>query len=272
MIVDGPRQLGFFVDPATVELAAIERTGLLDVSMGPYFAMGTAVDPTLGDLRNGTVQAITAAMGYAKGIGLRVTLKPIVDAYTYPPGSSGWRNNVLPADPTAWMVDYWNRAIAPYLPFADTVVVSTELDLFHVTFPSHWAYLVEKIRRHSLFHGPISSGGLPGPWQADLDWVGGSYYPTIDTTTVTTAAASWQSYADQMSALSAAWGGQGVYCSELGLPPDAALPNWVDGLRATVGKLPFWRGAAIWRWAQNASTGGQLTPAEQAAISRLAAP
>jgi hypothetical protein len=250
------RQFGFFSDPDPRSLAQIASTGVGGVSMGPYFAMDTSTDRTCGALVNGSPSSIAGQMAHAKSLGLRVTLKPMVDAHVYP-GGGGWRAYIDPSDPHAWLEDYFTRALQPYLPVADTLVIYTELMLLSATYPLLWSSLTAKVRAAG-FTGPISSDAditpTTTPWYRSLNWLGGSFYPGVDTSSEAAAARSWGAVAAQMAQSHQATG-LPVYMAEVGAfnVTDAELVRFVTTMGDVLGPLPFWAGFSWWRWSQDPS-------------------
>lgn len=265
------RQFGFFSDPDPRTVAQIAAAGLRGVSMGPYFIQDSSVDPTLGTLNLGSPQPYIAEMQHARALGLKVTLKPMVDARSYPNGG-GWRGHLDPSDPAAWFGDYWQRAIEPYLEWVDTIVVYTELTTVSAKYPDAWRALVAQIRARG-FRGPIVSDSdvslTTTPWYRSLDWLGGSFYPSIDVTSDAAAGASWAAVASQM-ADAHRLSGMPIFMAEVDVAglTEVEHVRWIQTMGDVLGPEPWWAGFSYWRWSQDP---GNIFPASVlAAFAELA--
>jgi hypothetical protein len=267
------REFGFFSDPDPRTILQVAQSGIGGISMGPYFKQATSVDSSLGTPA-GPAQEVIEGMQYARRLGLRVMLKPMVDAGSYPNGG-GWRLYLDPADPAAWFSDYYDRAVAPYLPFADGLVIYTEIGLLSRKYPDRWRDMVARARA-SGFSGPISSDANNGdisvdttPWYDRLDYLGGSFYPAIDTTTEQTARRDWNAVARSM-ATAYQETGLPVFMAELVFwaGSDAQLVRFLTTMGEVLGPLPFWAGFSWWRWPQDPAQ--EFHPTVQRAYASVA--
>jgi glycosyl hydrolase family 113 len=265
------RQFGFFSDPDPRSLEAIAGTGVGGVSMGPYFVVASPAASIIGAPVNADPSTIITQMQFARANGLRVTLKPMIDARTYPPRAGG-RPALDPVDADAWFAGYWQDALQPYLPWADSLVVYTELNTISAGYPDRWATLVRQVRS-SGFLGPIASDAdvstTTTPWYRQLDWLGGSFYPVIDVSSDAAAVRSWRSVATQMSVAHTA-SGLPIFMAEVGAAPmgEAGLVRWIESMGEVLAPLPWWAGFSYWRWPQ--LPGDSLSPAVQQAFRRVA--
>lgn len=266
------RQFGFFSDPDPRTVAQIAATGVGGISMGPYFVQATSLDSSLGQLTQPSPQVYIDQMQHASDLGLRVTLKPMVDAQRYPNGGY-WRGYLDPTDPDAWFADYWQRAIQPYLEWCDTLIIYTELATLSARYPQAWEDLVVKVR-NAGFLGPISSDSdlspATTPWYESLNWLGGSFYPAIDTSTDASATQCWTAVADQMAAAHQLTHLQ-IFMAEVGVAglPDAQLVRWITTMGEVLGPQSWWAGFSYWRWSQDPTHA--FSPAVQSAFRQLTA-
>jgi hypothetical protein len=102
-----------------------------------------------------------------------------------------------------------------------------------------------------------------------LTWIGGSFYPNVDTTTNETARRSWEQVAAQITDTYNATG-HPVFMAEVGAGgmSDAQMTRWVTTMFEVLGPLSSWAGFSWWRWAQNPATPMSLPV--QAAFAKLA--
>jgi hypothetical protein len=265
------RQFGFFSDADLRTVEQIAVSGIGGISMGPYFAQPASTDSSLGQLMAPGPRLYLDAIASAHRQGLRVTLKPMVDARSYPTGG-GWRAYLDPADPSAWFADYWRRAIQPYLGSIDSLIVHTELNTVSQKYPDHWRQLVSLIRAEG-FTGPISSDAdisiTTTPWYAALDWLGGSFYPSIDLSTDQSATRDWELVGQQMSAAHTACG-LPIFMAEVGVArlAEAQQIRWLETMGQVLGPMSCWAGFSYWRWSQDPRTA--FTDAVQATFRALA--
>jgi hypothetical protein len=248
------RQFGFFSDPDPTVVGEIAQTGVGGVTMGPYFLQDRPGSGDLGFQANASTATILGAMRQARARGLAVTLKPMVDPMQHPDGD--WRASIDPVDSRSWFADYFERALLPYLPFANTLILYTELTTVSAQYPEEWLSLIGDVRQAG-FTGPISSDSdlepATTPWYQGLDWLGGSFYPTIDMTTDTTASRDWLAVAAQITEAHETTG-LPVFMAELGAPgvtDEAQLARWLTIMGETLSPLPYWAGLSWWRWPQD---------------------
>jgi len=266
------RRFAFFSDPDPRSIEDIASVGVGGVGIGPYFVMRTSLDSSCGTLSNASEESIVAQMIYSRSLGLHVILKPMVDAQSYPRGG-GWRADIAPTDPGVWFEDYHRRAIAPFLPYADEVVLYTEITGLAEKYPDQWLLLIAKMRAAGFQGGVISDSDLSTtttPWFPALTWLGGSFYPTIDLSSDAAALRSWQAVAGQMAEASRITG-LPIYMAELGPGGGGSvdLPRWITSMGEVLGPLPFWAGFLWWRWPQEPRE--PLPEASQAAFRAVAA-
>jgi hypothetical protein len=266
-----------FTDPRGDLVEGAAATGVGGVAIGPYFIQRTSVDSSLGTLNLGSADPYIAGMRQASGLGLRVTLKPIIDALSYPnhPAKDAYRAYLDPPDPATWFNDYWGRALQPYLEWCDTVTLYTETNTISAKYPQGWRDLVTKVR-DTGFSGPIASDGGEGDLSLNttryfdaLTWFGASFYPTIDSSSDDRAIADWNAVADRMAAAHAQTG-LPIFMSEVGVfnLGEAETVRWIDTMGEVLGPKPWWAGFTWWRWTQDPS---RPLPASMQAALRLVA-
>ena len=265
------RQFGFFCDPSAPLVDQVAATGVGGISMGPYFSEQQSTDSNVGTLVNASESTIIGQMERARANGLRVTSKPMIDAQSYPDGG-GWRAYLSPADPLAWFNDYWTRGIEPYLGASDSLIVYTELNTISAKYPDLWRGLIAKIRQAG-FTGPISSDAdlstTTTPWYAALDWLGGSFYPSIDLSTDFTALRDWRTVAAQMGSAHQVTG-LPIFMGEVGVAgiSTAWQVRWIETMGEVLGPESWWAGLSYWRWSQDPSN--VMAPETQRAFAGVA--
>lgn len=247
------RTFGMFADPDPAAVDQICATGL-GLSIGPYFVQRTASDDNLGDLNLGSPRPYIEQMRRARALGMRTTLKPMVDVARSEVGA-GWRGTVDPPAVSSWFTDYWQRGIEPYLEWSDSLIVQTELTKASSAHPQEWSELVVRIRDAGFVGPVISDADLTvdtTPWFGVLDWLGGSFYPSIDVRDDTSALRDWAVVNDQIVEASRRTG-LPVFMSEVGAPSlsDVELIRWLKTMLAVLGPNPNWAGFSYWRWPQD---------------------
>lgn len=271
------RQFAFFTDPNPSLVDQVAATGLGGVAMGPYFIQKSSVDSSLGALNLGAPAPYLDAMRQANRLGMRVTLKPIIDASVFPnhPAAGATRAFLDPGDPAAWFADYWNRALQPYLEWSDIVVITTETTTASSKYPAMWRDLVSKIRTAG-FRGPIVTDGESSdltvtttPWYDTVTWLGASFYPTIDVSSDASAVRDWQVVAQRMADAHTRTG-LPIYMSEVGVfgLSETDQIRWIDAMAQVLGPLPWWRGFVYWRWTQDPVR--PMSASIQAALKQVA--
>jgi hypothetical protein len=147
------------------------------------------------------------AIAAARGLGLRVVLKPFLDVR-----DGTWRARIAPRDWPAWFRAY-TAFIDHYAVLAQqagvwALVVGTELSSSDVTHADAWRQVIASVRRR--FAGPLTyAADWPQyrsvPFWDDLDWVGVDAYFPLSTSPAPTRdelVLAWQPWLRQISAWS----------------------------------------------------------------------
>ena len=202
-------------------LAELAATGATWVALTPTLYVRDRRDSVVAASANTpSDESLRSAIRAAHALGLKVVLKPHVDALT-----GGQRAWLEPKDPARWFETYRAYLIG-YARMAreercELFVVGTELAL--LTTPTHWGAwrgLISGVRAE--YAGPLTyaanwhSAGLVGFWR-DLDYIGiDAYYPILGGTNHKLLRLGWLPIEASIHALSAA-NGRPVIFTEFGL-------------------------------------------------------
>ncbi|GEM_PF-2666982 len=152
--------------------------------------------------KTATDASLVSAIRYAKSIGLKVGLKPMVDSR-----DSTWRGEFQPANPDAWFQSYkdfiLNYARLAQAEGVDYIAIGTEFTkLTKPPYSNNWRTIIRDIRE--IYHGPLTYAANWGKrsdgeyyqidfWDA-LDSIGiDGYFPlaTTNNPTVPDITSAW---------------------------------------------------------------------------------
>jgi len=232
---------------------------------------------------------LAAAMTFAKRLGLKVMLKPMIDPFD-PTGSADWRGSLDPGTGNiAAFMEAYAGFITHYAAMAeaydvDLLCIGCELNtLLYGPYPPpedgtsgdytpYWTATSSGIVAHvrAIYSGPLTYAGYQGEpralWAA-LDYIGQEFYPTMiaDPASGTTDVAALQSaFIDgtydryntvaNMAALSAANDDKQIIFTEIGFQnrPGAAY----NGTNDNAGQAPYEQAAALQALMQAVEGGG----------------
>jgi len=170
-----------------------------------------------------TDASILHAMASARGLGLKVTLKPQVDLTT-----GAWRGTIAPTDPNAWFASY-ESMIDHYADLAKQggatmLVMGTEFKTMSGSaYTPRWQQIIAGIRQR--FSGQLTYAANWNEYQqvkfwGDLDFIGvDAYYPLSDlpAPTLSQLSSAWTSrgYVNALQTASQQYGRQ-VLFTEIG--------------------------------------------------------
>jgi hypothetical protein len=150
-----------------------------------------------------TPESLAEVIRNAKGRGLRVMLRPIIDEKNITGYAAAWRGSIEPKNDTAWFASY-REALLPFLAAgqaagADTFVVGTELDSL-VDRSAQWQELLTAAA--GVFKGRLSYADNWGEWATGRPGVAGAVpgldaYPQLrlsDSATVAQITNAWTSW------------------------------------------------------------------------------
>jgi hypothetical protein len=271
---------GYATPAAAASLAEMRATGADTVALIPTWYQAyrdsTAIAPD--PEKSPTDASLTIAVALAHANGLKVFLRPLVDAVG--PVS---RTDFDPRSPDAWFASY-ERFIDHYAILAqrlgaDTLSVGAELtSLDGPQYDAQWRRIIAGVRRR--FHGALTySANTRAAWDHvrfwdALDAIGVDAYFPLARGTPSTAdlVARWgASYVPPMAALAARYGKR-VLLTELGYP-SATTASWTPwesrggysataqqrGLDAALRAFtsqPWFGGAMVWDWSVDPRAGG----------------
>jgi hypothetical protein len=271
---------GYATPAAASSLAQLRATGADTVALIPTWYQARRDSTTIAPDRDKspTDASLTVAVALAHANGLKVFLRPLVDATT--PVS---RTDFDPRSPAAWFASY-ERFIYHYASLAqrlgvDTFSVGAEFtSLDGPRYEAQWRLIIAGVRRR--FHGPLTySANTRAAWEHvrfwdALDAIGvDTYFPLAHGTPSTAdLVGRWRaSYLPPMAALAARYA-KGVVLTELGYPSTttALWTPWESrgrysataqqrGLDAALRAFTATRwfgGAMIWDWSTDPRAGG----------------
>jgi hypothetical protein len=285
---------GYLAPAVPASLRALRDLGTTDVAVVvTWYVNGrTGSDVAPDPLKSPTPGAVLAALRQVQALGMRASVKPLVDAT-----DGTFRGDLAPRDRPAWYRSYARLldecAVLARAAGADTLVVGTELKALSGDTTA-WRDLIARARRS--FGGQLTYGanwvdeaeGIRF-WDA-LDAVGvDAYMPlaSVDDPTVAQLQEAWAPYRDRLAALHRAWR-KPVLFTELGYPSRqgaARLPGregtgapdprpqaraYEAALRAFRG-IPWFRGIFWWDWPAGdaPSDPGSYTPRGKPAADLL---
>ena len=177
-------RLGTYGSPQSLEsLRAVRAVGAEWVSIMPFgFHRGEATLSWGGSGTWESDEAVTAVIGQAHGLGLRVMLKPHV-----------WGRRELPME--NWSDAEWKAWFDAYGRFAEhyaRIAHETHADAFCIgneqkiasTHEAEWREIIRRVR--AIYRGPLTYGAnfdevFDVPFWDALDWIGVSgYFPLSD--------------------------------------------------------------------------------------------
>lgn len=175
---------GYASAPSNDQLKALAATGATWVALTPTLYVKDRRDSVVAATSNTpSDESLRSAIRTARGLGLKVMLKPHVDEL-----GGGARAWIEPKDAASWFATYRGYLLG-YARLAreegcDMFVVGTELALLET--PNHWGAwrrLIADVRAE--YPGPLTyaanwhSAELVGFWK-DLDYIGiDAYYPLV---------------------------------------------------------------------------------------------
>jgi len=263
---------------AQTSLAKMAQTGAGWVALTPTWYMKARTDSTLAAGPNTpTDDSVRAALHAAKGLGLRVALKPHVDL-----DDGGFRSLISPKDPKAWFASYrlmlLRYAHMAHDEHADMLVVGTEL--FLLSAPTHyrqWETLIAEVR--GVYSGPLTYAANWYDFEqvcfwGQLDFIGiDGYFPLVSGDSKLAMKLEWLAIKPLVAAASAVHG-KPVLFTEFGIssqkgaerrpwewkdfgPVDLQVQkNYFESFIEVFGGEPWFAGLWQWAWETNPSAGG----------------
>ncbi|MCL5667369.1 MAG: PA14 domain-containing protein [Patescibacteria group bacterium] len=234
-----------------------------------------------------TDSALISAIDYIHSKGIKVMLKPHLDAY-----SGGWRANINPGDRATWFANYGNM-INHYAQIAqahnvESYCIGTELvDMSassqNYSNTQYWIDMINGIRK--IYSGQLTYSANWGPpgfgdeknhidfWPY-LDFVGVSaYFNLYSDNSVSGLENAWNSYLDDLQSLSQRTG-KPIVLTEIGYksvtnahlqpwdygyggPPDQQeQANDYTALFDFWGRYSWVHGVHLWEWRSDPNAGG----------------
>lgn len=140
--VDSPTTIRFKARRVIDAVIGMEANAI-SVSI-PFYVASDNADQITTDWRTPSPDRLEILIEEAHRSGLRVTIRPLLDAYNLP----DWRGTLVPRDRDAWFASYW-AFLSPYAVMAqrngvESFGLGTELN--GMQRDTHWAKLVEAAR------------------------------------------------------------------------------------------------------------------------------
>jgi hypothetical protein len=258
-------------------LSKLAKTGAGWVALTPTWYMKARTDSTLGRGSNTpSDDSVRAALRAAKGLGLRVALKPHVDIE-----GGGFRALISPGDAKAWFASY-RLMLLRYAHMAkdehaDMLVVGTEL--FLMSSPLHyrqWESLIAEVR--GIYSGPLTYAAnwydfAQVSFWGKLDFIGiDGYFPLLSGDNKLAMKLEWMALKPQIAAAAAVWG-KPVLFTEFGIssqkgaerkpwewrefgPVDLQVQkNYFESFIEVFGGESWFAGLWQWSWDTDATAG-----------------
>lgn len=273
---------GYDTPAAASSLAQLAQTGAGWVAFCPT---GYVDGPSGSEIKitDGTPNddSLRRTIAQAHGLGLKVVLKPHVDAM----GSRRPRSTLLPSNRPAWFKSY-RKFLAHYAAMAqaervELFVVGTELFSLTTAIDAPWWHLLIADTRRA-YSGPITyAANWYDFWKIDfwrkLDYIGIDGYFPIPGETPAAQKRSWLMYLPVLRAVAAATGKR-VLFTEVGLSAQkgANLRPWDYGtfgrtdmhtqqlyfqsFLEVFDKERYFAGFLQWAWEPDTSSGGPNDP------------
>lgn len=231
---------GYAAPAARRALRTLRATGTTHVAFAFTWYVRTASSSTVTPdaLKTPTAAAVLSAMRYARRLGFRTSVKPLVDA-----GDGSFRGALAPRDRAQFYRSYAQlldqAAVLASAGQADALVIGTELKSLS-SDEARWRELIARARR--AFSGRLTYGAnwvdeaeQVAFWDA-LDEIGVDAYMPLSQTddpSVDQLVAAWRPYRRRLAALAARWH-KPVVLTELGYPSrlGAARRPGVEGAGA----------------------------------------
>jgi hypothetical protein len=230
--------------------------------------------------KTATNECLKHAVRTAHSLGLKVMLKPHIDAF-----SSDWRGTFQPSNPEVWF-DNYNQMIKSYAQLAqeeDVEIFSIGCEFLELTkpeFTAAWLQVIQTVRQY--YHGPLVYSA--NWWQeyeqvefwASLDFIGiDAYFKLTNKPDPTLAEllTAWRPYVARIETFYERWRIP-VILTEIGYrsidganmrPWDWETPGVVDlteqalcyqAVKDIFGEKPWFEGIYWWNWEPNPSRGG----------------
>lgn len=271
----------------TIEsLRTMKEAGANWVALSPFWYQDSKTSTRMAPhpQKSGTDASLRAVIRAAKNLGIKVMLKPMVDAR-----DGSWRGDFLPSNPSEWFTNY-RTFITHYATIAqeegvDYFVIGTEfVKLTELAHTPSWREIIVGVR--ALYRGPVTYaanwGTRPGAeyyrlafWNL-LDAIGIDAYPPLvnkNNPTVSELMDGWRpwyrdiedlhrthnkpvifteiGYLSCDGAVKKPWQwpcGAGVDTQEQADAYEAAVRTWAS--------TPWFSGMFFWRWDPNQNDGG----------------
>lgn len=264
----------------------MKEAGANWVALSPFWYQDSKTSTRMAPhpQKSATDVSLRATIRAAKNLGIKVMLKPMVDAR-----DGGWRGDFEPSNPAEWFTNY-RTFITHYATIAqeegvDYFVIGTEfVKLTELEHASSWRELIVAVR--ALYNGPVTYaanwGTRPGAeyyriafWNL-LDAIGIDAYPPLankNNPTVSELVDGWRpwyrdiedlhrtqnkpvifteiGYLSCDGAIKKPWQwpcGAGVDTQEQADAYEAAIRTWAGA--------PWFSGMFFWRWDANPNAGG----------------
>ena len=170
----------------------------------------------------------------------------------------------------AWFQSYLHTLLLPVVTAdpstqPDLIVLETELDgAIGSAYDGQWRALIAQLRAAG-YRGKLlgtSDDRYIAGWFDSVDYVGGDFYPTIDTSSLPAATASWEQQVGWQVDAYHRGSGKPVLFGELGSYQGSMSPaqwsNYLGGLFADMARHPAWSGGLFWAgWGGFSATAAQ---------------